>query len=396
MPEALDDLVRRAAFDPDPTDPRREIRERALREGAFPASIQGLYDAIAAGRVSGFTVPAFNLRGLVYDCARAIFRAAKALDAGAFVFEISRGEMAYTDLVPAEFSAGVLAAAVREGWRGPVFLQGDHVQFDRARPLGEERTALEALVRAELDAGFYNIDIDASTLVVLERPTIGEQQRENSQLTSEMTAFIRRHQTVEVSVGGEIGEVGHKNSTVEEFEAFFEGCRFAGRPISKVSIQAGTEHGGTVLADGSRARPAVDFEAHRRISAAARRRGLAGTVQHGASTLPEEMLAEFPATGCVEIHLATEFQRAIFNHPRFPEELRRRQDAWLAERGLASPQDRERNIKRTWGPLKRPISDLPENVRIGIMNDMERRYGAVMGRLGVAGTRRLVEGQVKP
>ena len=396
MSGAPDDLARRAALDPDPVPAYRDLRDLATREGAFPASIQPLYEAIGTGRASGFTVPAFNLRGLVYDCARAIFRAAKALDAGAFVFEISRGEMGYTRIVPAEFSAGVLAAAVREGWRGPVFLQGDHVQFDPKRPLAEERTALEALVGRELEAGFYNIDIDASTLVDLSRPTLPEQQCENSRLTSDMTAFIRRLQPVEVSVGGEIGEVGHKNSTVEEFEAYFEACRWTGKPISKVSIQAGTEHGGTVLPDGSRARPTVDFEAHRKISAAARRRGLAGTVQHGASTLPEEMLAEFPATGCVEIHLATEFQRVIFNHPRFPEDLRRRQDAWLAEQGVAGAQERERNIKRTWGPLKKEFLGLPENVRMAIMEDMERRYGAVMGRLGVAGTRRLVEEHVKP
>ncbi len=386
MAAALDGLARAASLDGD-ARAIGEIRGRA----APPASIQRLYEAVAAGEVSGFTVPAFNLRGLVYDCARAVFRAAKALDAGAFVFEISRGEMAYTGIRPAEFAAGVLAAALREAWEGPVFLQGDHVQFDPARWAADpaaERAAVEALVGEELEAGFYNIDIDASTLVDLSRPTPAAQQRENAELTSALTDLIRRRQPVEVSVGGEIGEVGHKNSTVQEFEAYFDACRWTGKPISKVSIQAGTEHGGTVLADGTRARPVVDFAAHRAISRAARARGLAGTVQHGASTLPEETLAEFPATGCVEIHLATEFQRAIFNHPRFPAELRARQDAWLVERGLSGARDRERNIKRTWGPFKRELWDLP--ARDAIMADLERRYGAVLGRLGVPGTRELV------
>jgi fructose/tagatose bisphosphate aldolase len=387
MPAALDGLVRDAVASGD----FGELRRRA---GGRPASIQPLYEAVAAGRVSGFTVPAFNLRGLVYDSARAVFRAALALDAGAFVFEISRGELAYTGLVPAGFAACVLAAAAREAWDGPVFLQGDHLQFDPK--LGPaDLPAVRALAEAELAAGFYNLDVDASTLVDLSRPTLAEQQRENARLTSEMADFIRARQPVEVSVGGEIGEVGHRNSTVDEFEAYFDGCRWSGKPISKVSIQAGTEHGGTVLADGTRAKPTVDFEAHRKISAAARRRGLAGTVQHGASTLPEEMLAEFPATGCIEIHLATEFQRTVFNHPKLPAEIRRKQDAWLAERGHAAPQARERQIKHTWGALKREFAGIPQDARDAIAADLERRYGAVMGRLGVAGTRKLVTETVR-
>ena len=71
--------------------------------------------------------------------------------------------------------------------------------------------ALEAMA-----AGFFNIDIDSSTLVDLSKPTIAEQQALNTSICAELTAFIRKNQPkgIEVSVGGEIGEVGTKNSKV--------------------------------------------------------------------------------------------------------------------------------------------------------------------------------------
>ncbi len=74
-------------------------------------------------------------------------------------------------------------------------------------------------------AGFYNIDVDSSTTVKLDRPTLTEQQRDNFEVCADMSAFIRKIQPkgIEVSIGGEIGEVGHKNSTVEELVAFTEG-----------------------------------------------------------------------------------------------------------------------------------------------------------------------------
>src|SRR5207247_415096 len=90
-PAGIDALVRVAVFSVDAAErdlARRTIRAAAAERGIRLASIQGLYDAVASGRVAGFTVPAHNLRGLVYDSARAAFRAAKSLQVGAFIFEI--------------------------------------------------------------------------------------------------------------------------------------------------------------------------------------------------------------------------------------------------------------------------------------------------------------------
>src|SRR5678809_1274650 len=85
------------------------------------------------GECHGFTVPAINVRGMAYDTARSIFRTAIKLNAGAFIVEIARSEIAYTDQRPSEYVAVVMAAALREGFRGPVFIQGDHFQVNHKK-----------------------------------------------------------------------------------------------------------------------------------------------------------------------------------------------------------------------------------------------------------------------
>lgn len=412
-PAALDALVRRAVFSGEASERNaasRSIRLASVERGVLTASVQGLYDAIAQGKIAGFTVPAHNLRGLVYDTARAAFRAARSLDVGAFIFEISRGEMGYCSIRPAEFSACVLGAALREGWTGPVFIQGDHFQYSAAEYASDPVRATEeikALTREAVEAGFLNIDIDPSTLVSLSRPTLREQQRENYECAAELTRFIRSLQPegVDISVGGEIGEVGRGNSTVAEFEAYFEGYRecFTGKPISKLSVQTGTSHGGMINPDGSRSTPPIDFGVLREISAACRRRGIAGTVQHGASTLPESLFREFPRNDAVEIHLATELQRIILDHPKLPRELRRRAERWVDENRPAEwsatqtpAQNFEKAVKRSWGPLKREMWDMPPEAREAILETLEARFLRTFTLLGVKGTRKVVDQYVHP
>ena len=298
-----------------------------------PASIHELYIAMGKGQAGGFTVPAMNLRMMTYDTARAVFRAAKACNAGAFIFEIARSEIGYTEQRPHEYAASVLAAAIREGHTGPVFFQGDHVQVNAKKYASPDRNkeleTLRGLIREEIAAGFYNIDIDTSTLVDLDKPTLEAQQHVNCDLCADFTAFIRDHEPdgVIVSVGGEIGEVGGKNSDVHELHAFMRGylTALAKRGvalvgISKISVQTGTAHGGFVAADGKvRTDVKLDLDALQELSTVARNDyGLGGAVQHGASTLPPDAFDAFPKAGACEIHLATDFQNMVYEHAAVP------------------------------------------------------------------------------
>ena len=193
---------------------------------------------------------------------------------------------------------------MKEGFKGPVFIQGDHFQVRRAmyrENPAAELNDIKKLIQDSIEAGFYNIDIDASTLVDISKTDLAEQQEKNSQVTAEMTRFIRgiEPEGVTVSVGGEIGEIGKGNSTVADLRAFMDGylrqLPESVKGISKISVQTGTSHGGVVLPDGSIAKVSIAFDTLKELSKIAREEyGLGGAVQHGASTLPDEAFDMFP------------------------------------------------------------------------------------------------------
>ncbi len=284
--EHMDALVRRAVFgdERERTNARWLLWELGQIVGVRPASIHELYVARGAGKCGGFTVPAINVRGMTYDTGRAIFRTAIKQDAGAFILEIARSEIAYTEQRPDEYVAVLTAAALREGFRGPLFIQGDHFQVNHKKYAADpvpEVNAVKALIKEAVAAGFYNIDVDTSTLVDLSQPTLPEQQRKNYEVCVELTRAVRAEEPegVTISIGGEIGEVGTENSTPEELEAFMEGFNGTLRAqsasmagLSKISVQSGTSHGGVVLADGSIADVKLDLDTLETLSRIARER----------------------------------------------------------------------------------------------------------------------------
>jgi fructose/tagatose bisphosphate aldolase len=410
--DAMDRLVTQAVFgEPAEREAARWlIWELAQVTGARPASINDLYMARGRGECGGFTVPAINVRMMAYDTARAVFRAARQGKAGAIILEIARSEIAYTDQRPIEYVSVVLAAALREGYTQPVFIQGDHCQVNAKKYEADsegEVGEVKKLIAEEIGAGVYNIDVDTSTLVDLAQPTLEEQQRANFERAAEITRFIRGLEPdgITVSVGAEIGEVGMKNSTVEELHAFMTGYNATlaatggGEGISKISVQTGTSHGGVVLPDGKIAEVKLDIAALAALSRVARETyGLAGAVQHGASTLPSNAFGNFPRVEACEIHLATNFQNMIFDHPRLPAELRQRMKAWLEEnaQGERKPTDSDEQFyyktrKKAIGPFKRDVWSLPADVRAAIAADLEKMFVFLFEQLNVNGTADLVD-----
>src|ERR1035437_7343613 len=253
----MDELARLAVFgnESERAWARWAIWELGQAVGVRSSSIHSLYIARGRGDCHAFTVPAINVRGRAYETARAIFRTAIKLDAGAFILEIARSEIAYTDQRPAEYVAVMLAAALREGFRGPVFIQGDHFQVNAkkfAADAAGEVGNVKLLATEAIHAGFYNIDIDTSTLVDLSKGSLTEQQRLNYEVGVDITRHVRSLQPkgIDISLGGEIGEVGTENSTVQELRAFMDGYN------RTLAAQAPCD---VVLADGSIADVKLDF-----------------------------------------------------------------------------------------------------------------------------------------
>ncbi len=390
-----------------------KIWEAARAKRIILSSIHDLYRARGKGLISGFTVPAMNLRGLTLHLARAIFRTAIRNDAAAFIFEVAKSEMAYTDQRPIEYTGVILSAAIIEGFTGPVFIQGDHFQVNAKKFSDDpkkELNSIKELIEEAIAAGFYNIDIDSSTVVDLEKPDIKEQQRYNFEACAELTKFIRRIEPegVTVSVGGEIGEVGGKNSTLEDLQAFMDGYKESlpsEMPgISKISIQTGTSHGGVVLPDGTIAKVKLDFDTLKNLSEASRMEyGLAGAVQHGASTLPSEAFHKFPEVETAEVHLATEFQNMIYESKFLPAELKEKVYFWL-KKNCAQEREEEqteeqfiyKTRKKALGPFKKELMSLPVDLRENIGHEIEAKFDFLFKQLKVVNTRDMVKKYIKP
>lgn len=413
--EAMDKLVWNAVFGTD--DHVRDacrwvVWEGSQQLGCPSSSIHDFYMARAKDEWKDMTVPAINLRGLTYDTARSMFKTLTRMNAAACIFEIAKSEMNYTAQRPSEYVTCILGAALRENWRAPVFIQGDHFQANAKKFAADpkaELAGIKELIDEAIGAGFYNIDIDTSTLVDLSKNGVAEQQRLNFDAAAELTRHIRSREPkgITVSVGGEIGEVGTANSTPEELAAYVEGYRhslgsgFTG--MSKISIQTGTSHGGVVLPDGSIAKVAIDFKVIDTLGEMCRKQfGIGGVVQHGASTLPESAFDNFPKHQAMEVHLATGFQNALFDSTAFPKNLKEQIYKWLDTNcaGERKPDQTPEQFyyksrKKGYGPFKRELWSLTDNTKSALMSELARQFDMHFTKLNIKGSRDLIEKFVK-
>jgi fructose/tagatose bisphosphate aldolase len=410
--QVIDRLVDTAVFGQgDTRDAARWLIWEAGHElGIQSASIDPLYQARARNEYEGMTVPAVNVRAMAYDVGRALIASAKRRHVGAFICELARSEMEYTEQSAEEFATVIMAAAIKEGHQGPLFIQGDHYQANAKKYATDPQSVVDGLrklMREAIAAGYGNIDIDTSTLVDLSFPTPKEQQRQNYERCAELAGLIRELEPsgVTISIGGEIGEVGKNNSTVEELRAFVEGFNelFHGkRGLSKISVNTGSSHGGVVLPDGTIAKVNIDFDTLRQLSAVAREYGMGGAVQHGASTLPSEAFHNFPGAGTVEVHLATEFQNVMLDGGNFPADLKEEMYAYCRaklgdERGAKDTEEQfiYKTRKKLWGPFKQQAWTLPESARQALRSQLEEKFEFLFEQLGAVDSDKLIAAHVK-
>ena len=382
------------------------IKSSALEMGIVSSSIQGLYDARGRDECGGFTVPAINIRGMSYDFSRSIFRTAQKLNTGSFIFEIAKSEIGYTFQQPHEIVGVILGAAIRENHTGPVFIQGDHFQVNAKNFYNnkdKEISGLKKLIQKGIEAGFYNIDIDTSTLVDLSKSTVVEQQRANFEVGVELTKYIRalEPEEITISVGGEIGEVGKENSDENELRAYLDNFNEllnredkGARSISKISIQTGTSHGGVPGPDGKVVEVNLDFECLENLSRIARQDyGLAGAVQHGASTLPRDLFNKFPELETAEIHLATDFQNMIYDNELFPEDFKKEIYVHLRKKFASEKKETDtdeqfiyKTRKKGFGEFKSKFWELSNEIRTEIGSHLQKKVEHLFTQLKVKDT----------
>ena len=199
------------------------IWEASQALGARSASIQDFYAARARGEFAGLTVPAINIRMDTFDTAKKVFETAKEKAVGPVILELARSEQTYTWQRVFEYAPNCLAGAIAAGWVGPVFIQGDHYQFNAKKYAADPEAMTEEIRRAcrlALEAGYRNIDIDSSTLVDLSKANVDEEQRENYLRAAELTALIRSLEAdgVTVSASARTGSHRGQHPTKEGLE----------------------------------------------------------------------------------------------------------------------------------------------------------------------------------
>jgi fructose/tagatose bisphosphate aldolase len=401
----LDDAALSLALTPagERLPPALALRDHCRQQGVAIASLGPFYRALAAGQIAPLTLPALNLRGLTYDLARAIWRVGRRCDAGPIIFELSPSESRAGDQDFAEFVALVAAAAVREGYRGPIFCQGDHFRTAKA-----DAADIEPLCRQAIAAGMWQIDIDAADLdagpIQPDHPSCAR----NAAATAAAVARVRSQEPAgaDVVLGGEVGVIGGENTTPADMDAFWQHLQ-AALPdgvagLGKISVQTGTRHGGLVRDDGSIEPMPLDISLITALSQVARDEfGLPGIVQHGASTLSLGQLAQLPGAGAVEVHLATGLQNLVFDHPAFPRPLRQQMAAALAgaataeaeggdyahagAAGLTPAQQFYHQRWRAWGMFKSQLWHLPPSLRQTLAAGCEDWFEAVFRALAVVG-----------
>lgn len=396
------------------------ITEAAQQMGAKLASPQEVYVAIAEGKITRkMSFPAVNVRGNSLDTARALFRAAKDNNVGALIIEVARSEMGYTAQMPREFAAVIQAAAMLEKFEGPIFLQGDHIQLKAkaVRAGGEtadkELATHKSLIEQAMRYGFGSIDLDMSPF---ERRTetdlsFAQQQAENARLTAEKIRDVRALEGKlgipwTTLLGGETGEVGKMNTRPEDLQAYAEGILANmdelgidhSLGIRKIAINDGTAHGGTPLPDGTVADVSIAFDVLRMATRVGRKYGWAGSVQHGASTLPDSAFRLFVENDAVEVHLATGFQNIQYEGGFFSVRgLQERVEGYLGENfagerkdGQTDAQFHYKTRKKAFGPFKLEFWTMPRDVRAAVAAELHAKFSFLFEQLGVNDTAELV------
>lgn len=399
------------------------IGEAALQLGVKLNSPHEFYVAIAEGKITReMSFPAINIRSNTLDTARSLFRAAIDNRVGALIIEIARSEMGYTSQAPREYAAVVQAAAILEGFEGPLFLQGDHVQL-KSGPVkkgGEvaekEYQTHRQLIRELMEFGFGSIDLDMSPFErrTEENLTFSEQQADNARLTAEKIADVRRTEkelgTPWVTLlGGETGEVGKMNTREEDLLAYAdgiseslakmekeEGMRLEG--IRKIAVNDGTSHGGVPLPDGTVEDVAIAFDVLEMATRAGKQFGWAGSVQHGASTLPPNAFSLFPKHGAVEVHLATGFQNILMDEGAYQVPgMQPKMEKYLVDSCMSEWKDGQtfaqfayKTRKKANGPFKYDFWTMPEDIRSKVAKKLYNQFAFLFEQLGVVDTKSLV------
>lgn len=272
-----------------------------------------------------------------------IMRAAEELDA-VVAFELTRTEGGvsggYTGQTPEDFAATLLAHAEACNFTKPFIIHADHVTITDTSQ--EELEAARQLIAAQMAAGFTSFALDASFNPL----------SDNIRIVNDLAIPIQEAgYGLEVELG-EVKSVGSESNLteVEEVSTFLDNLANKRITPQLLAIDNGSKTGNYL--DGQVVR--IDLERTGEIFDVARKRGLAGLVQHGITGTPLRIVGKLADFGIRKGNIGTLWQNVA--HAGLPLDLMDAMRQWSRDNGS--------DIKYATGVFKSEIDTIPwENIQ---------------------------------
>ncbi len=336
----------------------------------------------AEGKKQDFTIAAFNIRGITYQTALVIFRVANRNKAGPFIFELTPQEMKHTKQSPAEFASCILGAALRTGYKGPIFIQCNGL--NPHEPADSKGNGAQLITRC-IEAGFHNFDLDCPV------------SEKNMELSAKALRIIRENQSeaIPVSIGCRLSGSNGKRISIAVYRNFLQdlnsqtgkqldGINKIGVEITDVTLEKQTAESAPVV---------LDYDYLRKLSKMAREEfHLGGVVIH--SALSSDPPDNLPDSGIIELQLSAELQNTIFDHSAFPIGLREEMYSYLVtnysddrKKDEHSDEFHFRLREALWGHFKKELWALDNQTKSVIFRAIESQILTYFQSLNLIGKR---------
>jgi len=269
-----------------------------------------------------------------------IMRAAEELDA-VVGFELAKSEGhidgGYTGQPPDVYFQTVVGYAEAENFTRPFFIHGDHITVKDTSE--KEYNEAEALIKAELEAGYSSFAIDASFNEV----------PDNIRITTTLAQPI-----LEAGIGleAEVGEIKSASgsaegsvTSVDEALEFVVGLKENGVSPNLLAINNGSKHGNYL--DGEEI--SIDLDRTLEIYEAIKEYGLV-IAQHGITGTPLHLVGRFADHGIRKGNVGTHWQNIA--HEFIPKALMDEMKEWAGNEG--------KDIKFATKPFKDRIESIPQ------------------------------------
>lgn len=369
------------------------IRASAISHNIWCDSVSPIFLGIGQGKYQGFTIPAINLRGITYYLARRVFHSARRQKAGPIVFQLSSSEMDITGQPPSEYVSCILAAALRENYSGPVFLQASRIgtRDQKTDSLDLPDIKPSALIADAIASGIFNLEFECS-----------DDLDETVKLISE----IRMHQPdgVSIAVGCTIPLPKSRQTAVQELLGFVTGLKTRlqdlkiNESVCKINLVCNSDPMGSDFLDQDQMTGMLDFNRLGALSEILREQlGMAGPVLSSSHEIQADFFDQVATYKISELKMETWIQDLILNHDRFPTGLREEIRAYLEteythlRKADWSDQHFYNNLRsRAWKPYKKTLWSLDHRTRLTISNSFEDRIKLLFENLHVGLNKKLV------